>query len=195
MLGIVWMRTITCQGSGLARMVSLVGDLRGELTAELAHPRAFVDELRRLDADGRESPGQLRGNGGKCLVQVGQLVRTGENAAGAAHELDLGRAPPGQDQRLREPGQSRVVRPSEGSEAAAIPHDAFYHPLVHGRATEPQRRSTRPERLRLDPHVAEPVVPPLETHRGAGPGSRPDLKLLVENGAAASERNPQRVVF
>src|SRR5262249_62305835 len=94
MLGIVWMRTITCQGSGLARMVSLVGDLRGELTAELAHPRAFVDELRRLDADGRESPGQLRGNGGKPPGQVGQLVRTGENAARAPQQLDLRRAPP-----------------------------------------------------------------------------------------------------
>src|SRR5260370_8322921 len=85
MLGIVWMRMITCQGSGLVRMVSPIGDLGCELTAELGHPRALVDELRRLDTDGRESPGQLRGNSGKCLVQVGPLLLTRQRAPAAPH--------------------------------------------------------------------------------------------------------------
>src|SRR5260370_6849004 len=76
MLGIVWMRMITCQGSGLVRMVSPIGDLGCELTAELRHPRALVDELRPLDTDGRESPGHLRRTSGTRLVPVRPFVPT-----------------------------------------------------------------------------------------------------------------------
>src|SRR5262249_53749207 len=133
--------------------------------------------------------------GGECLVQVGDLLGTGENAAGAAHVLDLGRAPPGRDQRPGQPRQSSIVRPAKRVEAAAVLDDAVDYPLVHGRAAEPQRRPARPERLRLDPHVAEPVMPPAKAHGGGGPGSRPNLELLVENVTSALERDAQRLVL
>lgn len=98
---------------GAAGMVGDIGDLRDKIAAERAHPRTVVDELRRLDADGSKSHGQFRRYGGKRLVQIGDLVGTVKDAAGAAHVLDLGRAPPGRDQRPREPRQSPSLgRPS-----------------------------------------------------------------------------------
>src|SRR5262249_23808505 len=91
-----------------------------QLVAEVANPCRFVDELRWLDADRREPPGQLGGDRCERLVQVGDLVGSGEDAASAADVLDLGGAAPGRDQPRCQPGQRRVVGLTERVEAAAV---------------------------------------------------------------------------
>src|SRR6266568_8634007 len=109
---------------GYERSVSRLrqgGDLRDEFGAERADPRGLVDELRRLDADGRETPGELGRNRGQRLVEAGDPVGAGEHAADAAHELDLGRAAPGRDQRTGQPGQPGVAWLAERVESGAVP--------------------------------------------------------------------------
>src|SRR5436190_8449736 len=90
--------------------------------AERPDRRGVVDELRRLDADGGEAAGQLVRHGGQRLVQVGDGVRPGEGAAGAAHVLQLVRPPPGGRHRRLQRGQ--VPRGTERIEAAPVPDQA-----------------------------------------------------------------------
>src|SRR5262249_57901078 len=82
-----------------------------------------------------------------------------------------------------------------GVEAAAEATEPVDQPAVHRRPTEPKQGPAGPERLRLQPDRAEPVVAAVKRQRGARPGPRPDLELLVEDVAAAGERDPERVVL
>src|SRR5947207_1590983 len=63
--------------------------LRYQFPAEIADPGRVVGELRRLDADGPEPPGELRRDAGQGLVEVGEPVGAGEGTAGTAHVLQL----------------------------------------------------------------------------------------------------------
>src|SRR5687767_7692905 len=74
-------------------------DSRHDLPAPGAELPRIVDELRRLDTDRRETSGDLPGDPGERLVQVGHAVRAREAAARAADELELAEVAPGVGER------------------------------------------------------------------------------------------------
>src|SRR5262249_58577954 len=87
-------------------------------------------------------------------------------------------------------GKPRVIWLAERVEAAAVAHEPVDQPAVHRRPTEPQHGPAGPERLRLQPDRAEPVVAAVKRQRGARPGPRPHLELLVGDVAPAGRPGP-----
>src|ERR1700742_1822479 len=136
--------------------------------AERADRRGVVDELRRLDADRGEAPGQLGRDRGQRLVQVRHRVRPGEVAAGGAHVLQLVCPPPGGGHRRRQRGQ--VPGRAERVEAAAVADQAGDQPGVQARTAEPQVGTTGAGRLWLDRDGPERVMLPAMAHWRAVPG-------------------------
>ena len=82
-----------------------------DLVAPAGEAVDVVDELRRLDADRRETSGELSRDRGERLVQVGHAVRARETAARAADELQLAEVAPRVGERRAQPRQ--IGRPWE----------------------------------------------------------------------------------
>lgn len=66
---------------------------------------------------------------------------------------------------------------------------------MHGPAAEPQRRSLGAERLGLEGHLLEPVVPALERRGRVTPQRSPGRQVIVQELAPLLERRAERLVL
>ena len=150
-----------------------------------------VDEHGRLDADGREALFPLLGQGFHGLAEVGYSVAGGEAAADAPHHLHLVRVAVGGGQRGAQGLEFCGLRPAQRVEAVPVPDQPAQQGRMQPLAAEPQQRAARPVRFRFQVDVAEPVVHAVEAGGRVGVDLLPGRQMLVEQLAAAAERDAQ----